>query len=330
MKKLMKITRLASVLAVLPLAASLAILPVAAQNQGQIEGGDIYRIENLTQNLPFNSTQTANACDTLEYKVRLYNPDDVNVDNVTVTATLTSQPETTFYSNLTASSTDATPPAVYATATLNLTSSQTVSYVSGSTQLLDVNGNLIQDLPDGFVTPSGINIGTLTPSEVEYVQFEAKVGCPSTPPPTPTFACTALGLTAEENRTVKISNFTTSQTNTTFTNANITWGDNSTPLTTASPVGQTHQYAADGTYTVTATANFGPDQTASGPNCTQTVTFSSTAPPTVTPPTTPTPPATPTALVNTGPGSVIGIFAAATIGGAVLYRRLLARRLSRQ
>lgn len=58
--------------------------------------------------------------------------------------------------------------------------------------------------------------------------------------------------------------------------------------------------------------------------------------PPVTPPVTPpsTPPATPgqptpTALVNTGPGSVAAIFAAATAVGAIVYRRLLTRRLSR-
>lgn len=57
-----------------------------------------------------------------------------------------------------------------------------------------------------------------------------------------------------------------------------------------------------------------------------------TTPPTtppVTPPKTPTP-AAPTKLVNTGAGSVIGIFAAATAAGAAAYRFVLGRRLSRQ
>jgi hypothetical protein len=50
--------------------------------------------------------------------------------------------------------------------------------------------------------------------------------------------------------------------------------------------------------------------------------------PPVTPPTTPTPPATPVALVNTGPGDVIAIFAVTTVLGAVahsLYSRRFAR-----
>jgi hypothetical protein len=59
-------------------------------------------------------------------------------------------------------------------------------------------------------------------------------------------------------------------------------------------------------------------------------------PPPVTPPSTPSTPATPagtaapTTLVNTGPGSAIAAFVAATIVGAYGYRRFVSRRLSRQ
>jgi hypothetical protein len=35
-------------------------------------------------------------------------------------------------------------------------------------------------------------------------------------------------------------------------------------------------------------------------------------------------------LVNTGPGSVVGLFAAATAIGTLGYRKMLGRRLSRQ
>lgn len=62
------------------------------------------------------------------------------------------------------------------------------------------------------------------------------------------------------------------------------------------------------------------------------VTCSTPTPPPVTPPTTTTTTTTPapTTLVNTGAGSVIGIFAAAVAFGAVAYRVVLSRRLSRQ
>jgi hypothetical protein len=336
MKRFHKLTIKTLLLLVLPAVMSLSITPAALADSGQsgngqIAGGQIYKIKDETTNGAYATSIQANACDNLSYEVMLYNPGPSFLQNVMVQASLPSNSATSNTSTITASSVNAFPASTSASAVVNFPAAQSVTYQAGTTELLDQNQNLLQNLPDG-VTQGGVNIGNLAASTVEFVKFGVKVNCPVVTPPA--YACTALGLTAEENRTVKISNFTTSQTGTTFTNATITWGDNSTPLTSASPVGQTHQYAANGTYTVTATANFGPNQTASGPNCTQVVTFSSTAPPTVTPPTTPTPPATPaappTALVNTGPGSVIGIFAAATIGGAVLYRRLLARRLSRQ
>jgi hypothetical protein len=152
----------------------------------------------------------------------------------------------------------------------------------------------------------------------------------SQPPVTPAYSCDAFNITADVNRTVKVSTFATTATNgAVFKNAVINWGDNSTPLTTNNVVGQTHQYAKDGTYTISATAHFtvnGQDVTAGGPNCQKQVTFKGETPPTVTPPTT-TPPST---LVNTGPGEVAALFAVATIGGAIAHRWMLGRRLSRQ
>ena len=55
-----------------------------------------------------------------------------------------------------------------------------------------------------------------------------------------------------------------------------------------------------------------------------------TPPPTPTPPTpTPPTPTPPTQLVNTGPGSVIGLFFGATILGAVIYNFVLRKKLSK-
>ncbi|MEK7059727.1 MAG: hypothetical protein AAB971_03155 [Patescibacteria group bacterium] len=152
----------------------------------------------------------------------------------------------------------------------------------------------------------------------------------STPSPkVPAYTCDAFNITADINRSVKVSTFATTATNgAVFKNAVLNWGDNSTELTTNNVVGQTHQYSADGTYTITATAHFtvdGKDVTASGPNCAKSVTFTSNTPPKVTPPS-----PTPTQLVNTGAGSVASIFAAVTAAGAVAYRIVLTRRLSRQ
>ncbi len=190
-----------------------------------------------------------------------------------------------------------------------------------------VNGNSCV-VVDQNEQPSNNFAGTIV--------FEATV-VPQPPTP-PAYTCNDLELTAESDRTVKVSKFDTTATNgAAFSTAAITWGDGGT-LNSSSPVGQSHQYSKDGTYTVTATAHFTingqGDVTAGGPQCQKQVTFSSTTPPKVTPPPTtpPTPatPAAPTALVNTGPGSVAGLFAAATAAGTVIYRRMLTRRLSRQ
>jgi hypothetical protein len=341
--------KLATMLALLSIMTVAAIPMVAADqsqqtSEGQIGGGNIYFIKNETQNTAYGATTNANACDELRYKVYLYNPGPSFLSSVNIQATLSSRVATSNTSTVTTNSVNAFPTTTSASATVNLSSAQSVSYESGTTQLLDINNNLIKDLPDG-ITQGGINIGDLAASGTEFVQFDAKVNCPPppTPPqppkppkPTPTYACTVLGLAADVNRTVKISTFAATQTNgAVFKDAVIDWGDNSTPLTTNNVVGQTHQYTADGTYTVTATAHFtanGQDVTAGGPQCQQKVTFSSTTPPAVTPPTV-TPaatPAAPTALVNTGPGSVIGLFGAATAIATFGYRWMLSRRLSRQ
>ncbi|MEK7599713.1 MAG: hypothetical protein AAB462_01620 [Patescibacteria group bacterium] len=151
------------------------------------------------------------------------------------------------------------------------------------------------------------------------------------PPVTPAYTCDAFNIVADVNRNVKASEFRTTATNgAVFKNAVINWGDNSPELTTNNVVGQSHQYKADGTYTITTTAYFTVDGkvvSAGGPQCAKQVTFTSGKPPVVTPPTTP---GTPTTLVNTGAGSVAAIFAAATAAGAVAYRTVLARRLTRQ
>jgi PKD repeat protein len=171
--------------------------------------------------------------------------------------------------------------------------------------------------------------------------------------PQAVYTCDAFTATVgDNNRTITVASFNTTATNgAVFTGADINWGDNSAVTSTATPVGQTHVYAADGTYTVEAVAHFnvnGQDVTAGGANCQTTVTISTqtctstqtgTYPNCVTPTcttgqtgtyptcTTPTTPA-PTVLVNTGAGNVIGLFAGVSIVGTLGYRWFLSRKLS--
>jgi hypothetical protein len=221
----MKIKSLAlsAATAVIVPVASLAA-PVAADSPGVIDGGDIYRVKNVTKNTAFADSTTANACEELQYKVLLHNSGFSAAKNIMVSATMTS------VSKATVNYTGDGAQSVSDTATVNLSSAQSIAYESGTTQLLDNKSNVVKSLPDG-ITAGGVNVGNLDGSTSEFVQFKAKVNCPTTPPTTP-------------------------------------------PATTT--------------------------------------------------------PGQPTTLVNTGPGSAVAAFVAATIAGAFGYRRFLSRRLSRQ
>lgn len=151
----------------------------AAFSDGQIEGGNIYRISDLTTNSGFANPASANACDTLEYRARLYNPGGATLNNVNVQALISNEQLTSNTSTLDAGASNADPSNTYAFATVNLSSAQTLSYVAGSTQLLDQNDNPIRNLPDGItISGTGVNIGNLGPSVIEFVQFQVQVSCP--------------------------------------------------------------------------------------------------------------------------------------------------------
>jgi hypothetical protein len=187
--------------------------------------------------------------------------------------------------------------------------------------------------------------------EVKVTQVTPTPPTPPTPPKPPvtppavTATCDEFTITPGDNNTVTVNGFKATATNSTFKNAVINWGDssnNTTATDSNSVVGQTHQYANNGTYDVSALVTFTvPGQAditsgGSGTICSESVTFSSNVPPVVTPPSVTTPAPTtpvtaqPAALVNTGPGSVIALFAAAATIGTVGYRSFLRRNLSRQ
>jgi hypothetical protein len=222
--------------------ASLAVVPVLAisgtaiaGSPGQLAGGDNYQVKNLTQKGSYANTISATCNDEVEYSMQLSNTQFGSLKNVTLKATL---PSDGGVSTATATTDLGGNSGTSDTVTVNLGSKQTQTIENGTTVLYDDSGNAIKTLPDA-ITSNGVNIGTLNGSTTEYVNFKAKVNCP-TPPKPP-----------------------------------------------------------------------------------------------VTPPSTPQTPATPgvagpTTLVNTGPGSAIAAFVAATIAGAFGYRRLLSRRLSRQ
>lgn len=316
------------------LAATAAFVPVVAVSgsafagsPGQLAGGDTYQVKNLTQKGAYANSISAACNDEIQYSMMLSNTQFGALNNVTLKASLPSNGGTSTAVATTdlggnSGNTD--------TASVSLPAGATQTLENGTTVLYGDHGNALQTLPDTIT--SGVNIGTLNGSTTEFVNFKAKVNCPT--PAAPVYSCDAFGIVAGDNRTVSVSNFKTTATNgATFSNATINWGDNSNALTTASVVGQNHTYAQDGTYTIVATANFdvnGQSKSATSAACEQQVTFKANQPPIVTPPSTPATPAAPTQLVNTGAGNVVGLFAAATAAGAAAYRFVVSRRLSRQ
>ncbi len=168
------------------LTATLLAVPVVvlgasagALGEGQIERGDIYYSKNLTSGSNFADPTAADKCDTLQYKILMHNPGATPVTNVTIKVNLSSAATTQNVSTATISAQNAFPATVSDTATVNISTAQSVTYISGSTQLLDHTNTVINNLPDG-ITGSGVNIGTVGVSvnEVKYVQFKAKIDCP--------------------------------------------------------------------------------------------------------------------------------------------------------
>lgn len=197
MKSFTKLTALVTSIVVAGVLMSAG--PVSALSTGQIEGGSSnYTIANITKGTGFSNTQSADACNVVEYRLHLYNPGPGAISDVTVEATLnTITPYTQYVSTATAFAPNSLSPQVNFQATLNLSSSQTESYVKGSTVLLDSAGNVLKSSANGTLADTittgggGVDIGSLGASIQEYLEFKAQVSCPSipplvTPPTTPT------------------------------------------------------------------------------------------------------------------------------------------------
>ena len=164
---------------------ALAFVPTAsAIGEGQIAGGNIYRVRNVSQGGQFADPVSANKCEILQYRVRLHNPGPGVVNNVRVAVSLPAGVGSVNTSTVNITAENSQPASVSDTATVNLTTPQKISYVPGTSQLLDASGNVLQNITD-VVNGSSVNIGNVEVSieQIRYVQFQAKVDCPQTPPP---------------------------------------------------------------------------------------------------------------------------------------------------
>jgi hypothetical protein len=170
-----KVSKIAAGLAVVPMLAFAA--PAFADSPGDLAGGaDIYQVRNVTTNSSYSSAASAACNETVKYSVKLSNTDFGMLSNVTVKASLTS-------GDMTASATTSanTTTTTSGKVTVTPATGGNLVYVAGSTQLFTVEGQLIKALPDGVTTTSGVNAGSLAGSTREFLQFQAKVNCQTTP-----------------------------------------------------------------------------------------------------------------------------------------------------
>lgn len=177
-----------------------------------------------------------------------------------------------------------------------------------------------------------VNTGYAKPADQGTIEDKATVSVTKVcNTPTPAYSCDLLDITSGANRTVTVKDFKASaKDGATFKHVVVSWGDGTPDLTTNTVVGKTHQYAADGTYTVKATAYFtvnGETVSDTSAACSESVSFTTPT----TPPTTPETPVTPVApeeLPSVGVGSVVSLFGVTALAGAIMHRLFFARRLA--
>lgn len=312
-----RFSKLAAVLFVVPMLAFAN--PALAASEGQIEGGNIYRVKNVTKNVDFTDPANADADNVLQYKVRIHDPGPGALTDVRVKVDLPNGSATSNVSTVTVSAINASPSSTTDTATVNLSSAQTVSYQSGTTQLLDANNNVISTLPDG-ITQGGVSIGNVGVSidNKRFVQFQAKVGhsAPITFTATATATATA---NASANASANCPKGSTTSSATATATASATATATATATSTVSQADADQRANAEAKSKAQSEAQAKADAQAKA--SANAAASAKCAPEAVTTTvTTKTPPALP----NTGAGSVIGIFTgvSAVAGiGHYLWRR---------
>jgi hypothetical protein len=217
----------------------------------------------------------------------------------------------THTSTLTTSSINATPETTSDTATLNLSSSQSLSYVAGSTELLDANGSKMNNLPDGILQ-GGISIGNVRVSvqEKRFVQFKVKVSCPEVPKAV--FECKVLEVDGKKfTARASATNAVIQSYTFTVKNASGVTVDTLTVPTSADSAVYNFKQSTPGTYTVNVIVKTDKGSTSVKDNCTRQIVVKEQ-------PTTPTPPVVQgkTTLPDTGAGSLLGLFAGASALGS--------------
>lgn len=257
MKSLSKYVAIVAGLTVFAIAA-FSMSPVLADSPGQLEGGSaVYEVKDVTQNGAYATTISAKSGDLVEYSVEIHNGAYGSLSDVVVRVDLPSNSATSNTSTVTATTSDGGTTGTTGTATVNLSSAEAITYTSGTTELYNEQGTVIEKLPD-TITSNGVDIGAVNGSTTEFVNFEARVSTPVTPP-APCGTCNYLNLTGADSTYTANAHYTVTN-GASVNGVSFNWGDGSTTagvtnsngVVTSAP----HTYATPGTYSVVATVNF--------------------------------------------------------------------------
>jgi hypothetical protein len=310
---MIRFSKIAAALAVVPVMAFAT--PALADSPGQLEGGNVYVVKNLTQGGSYSTTINTACNDEVQYSIRLHNIAFGGLTNIKVSANLIS-------GQMTATPDQGADWGTTASVKVNLPANGSLNVEADTTNLYNSSGSVIKTLPNG-ITTSGVNAGDLNGSTTEFVIFKAKVACP---PVTPVvnLACTELGIVSVDRTTfdltakssVQNANVTGYVFTTKDSNGNTV--DNHSVSTSA--LSTTYRYSQSnvGTYTVSAIVNTDKGSTAATAACTKQFTVTAA-------PTTPAPTKA-TSLPNTGAGDVVGLFAGASAAGTAAHAIVTRRK----
>lgn len=292
--------------AVLALPVLVMAAPAFADSPGQLTtGANTFVVKNITQNGAYANSASAACNEQVQYSVRLHNAAYGGLTKVVVKVNLAN-------GQMTAVPAEGASQGTNGTATVTVPSNGTLSYVTGSTVLYSAAGTAIKTLPDG-VTAAGVNAGDIAGSTTEFVNFKAKVNCPT--PPAPSYKCEALKVT-QVSRTKFTFTATASAANgATISKYTFDFGDGVKVDSTTNTV--THEYAKDGSYEVSVTVSVmvnGSIVQSTSKECKAGVTVKPETPVTPTPTPTPTQP-----LPDTGAGDVLSVFAGVSAAGAATH-----------
>lgn len=160
---------------------------VFADSPGQLESGAPFlQVKNVTQSGAYASSINTACGDEAQYSTELHNFNNGGLTSIVVTANLAN-------GSVTAVPAEGASSGASGSVSVSLPSGATLAYENGTAVLYNSAGAVIKTLPD-TITTSGVNVGDLPGSTTEFVNFRAKVNCP-TPPTTPTTPTTTVTVT---------------------------------------------------------------------------------------------------------------------------------------